>query len=207
MKYNLFFWLILAILFTQTFLTFSLGKRPLSKNPSKNMVLVIPNQNYRDKELAQTKELLLLNGYHITIAASSLNDAIGMNGMVIKPEVTFNKVKKNKYGALLILEFPPESLVLDQSMINDPHLFRLINHFYKKEKVIAAIGYSSIILFKSGILADKKYTGQLLDKTEIDPTHYTGFDLEKDGRIVTALDSSHIEKLIQLLMQTIEENQ
>ncbi len=145
------------------------------------IVFVISFQDFRDEEYFVPKEILKSKGFRIMTVSSETGKAIGADG----GEVTINKKIKDlnieKIDALVFAGGPGCLKHLDNE-----DSYQLIQEAHSKNKLIAAICISPVILAKAGVLEGKKATvwSKLLDKSAIDILEENGAIFEDSGVVL-----------------------
>jgi protease I len=152
-------------------------------NKMKKAVMVIAQENFRDEELFEPKEVLEKSGIEVKIASSGLKLAKGMLGGTAEPEFLLKDINARDFDAVIFVGGAGASVYWD-----DPVAHRLIKEAYNSDKIVGAICIAPVTLAKAGILKGKKATvwksesGQLKAAGAI----YTGVNCQKDGKIITA---------------------
>jgi protease I len=149
----------------------------------KKAVMIIAENNFRDEELFEPKEILQNAGIEVKVASTNLNPAKGALGASVKPDLLVSKIKPGDFDALIFVGGGGAS-----QYWSDPLAHKLAKEALSLNKVIGAICIAPVTLAKAGLLKGKKATvfsseaGQLKAAGAI----YTGKNLEKDGNIITA---------------------
>lgn len=150
---------------------------------TKKVVMIIPQNNFRDEELLEPKETLEGNGIKVKVASTTLLETKGMLGMVVKPDILLTEINVKDFDAVIFVGGSGASQYWD-----DPLAHRLAREAISENKILGAICLAPVTLAKAGILKDKKATvwpsegGQLKAAGAI----YTEKSLERDGNIITA---------------------
>ena len=150
---------------------------------TKNILMIIASQNFRDEELLKPKEIFEKHGFKVVIASSSLSVSSGMLGAKVKPDIFINNLDLKEYKAVVFV-----GGVGAKEYFNNPVALKIARDAMKQNKVVAAICIAPRILSEAGILKGKKAT---VWKSEAEALKskgaiYTGADVEIDGNIVTA---------------------
>lgn len=173
----------------------------------KNILLVIPKNQFDDAELSRTRAVLDATGARIVILSKSGQSAVGMNKTRITPDsriVDWNKQAgvAGKYHAVLVMggKGAPKSLW------DDDILPQILTDHYRAERVIGAIGLGVAVLARTGLLAgdtagpdDEKFLAEL-EQAGVAPspdaiTHY--------GNVITARDATAAEKFAQTVVAVL----
>jgi len=146
--------------------------------------MIIAENNFRDEEIFQPREILEKAGIEVKVASTSLKPAKGMLGGTIKPDMLTSDIKINDFDGVVFIGGAGAS-----QYWNDPIAHRLARETFNTGKIVAAICIAPITLAKAGILQGKRATvwsteaGQL---KVVGQAIYTGKNVEKDGNIITA---------------------
>jgi protease I len=149
----------------------------------KKAVMVIAQENFRDEELIEPIDILEKNDVEVTVAAQSLDEARGMLGAKVRPDITINDVKAADFDAIVFVGGSGSDVYWD-----DPVAQRIAQDAVIGNKVIAAICIAPVTLARAGILKGKKATvfpDCAADLTQAGAT-FTGKPVERDGKTVTA---------------------
>lgn len=119
----------------------------------KKALYIIAQQNFRDEELKIPKKILEEKGIKVTVASITREEARGMLGMKVKPEITVREANPNEYDALIIAGGTGSPKLADY-----PEVLNLVRKFFEQKKLIAAICVAPYVLTKAGILKGKKAT-------------------------------------------------
>jgi len=153
-----------------------------------NVILVIAQKNFHDKELMDTKQAIQSKGFKCHIASKTVEKAKGKLGLEISPDITLQ-------DALLSLDMYKAVVFIGGSgardYFDDKEALGLAKMSNNKGKIIAAICIAPMILAKAGILQGKKATvwdgnqeqSEFFKQNNI---KFTGEDVTVDGNIVTA---------------------
>lgn len=164
-------------------LTVLTGTSGILMAQTKNILMIIASQNFRDEELLKPKQIFEKKGFNVIIASSSLDTSTGMLGAKVKPEIKIDSVNVKNYDAIVFV-----GGVGAAEYFNNPVALKIAREAVKQDRIIAAICIAPRILAEAGVLKGKKAT---VWKTEANAlkakgTIYTGDDVTVDGRIVTA---------------------
>ena len=148
-----------------------------------DVVLIISQKNYQPTEFSDTKEQIENSGFTTKVASVSKNIATA-DGLIYKPDLAISEINPNNFKALVIIGGPGAPALLKENT-----LLRLIKEFNSKNKIVAAICFSPVILAETGILKNKKATvfpnNDLIKRLEQSGAKYTAEDVVKDGNIIT----------------------
>jgi len=177
-----------------------------------DVVLIISQKDFNEKELMETKESLQSQGFRCAIASKTHSLARGKSGIEIHPDLIIQDVilGLDMYKAIAFIGGPGAV-----SYFDDKEALGLAKKAYEKNKIVAAICIAPMILAKSGILKGVKATvwdGDLQQSTFFKQNNitYTGQNVTVDGNIITAngpLASKQFGEAISVLLKILEENQ
>jgi len=159
------------------------GLKPLKAEGEKKALLIIARQDFRDEELFTPMDILKNSGYKVVVASSSLNEAKGMLGGRVKPDILIKDVNVSEYKIVAFIGGGGA-----QEYFNDPIAHKIAQEAVKENKVLGAICIAPVTLANAGVLKGKKSTvwssegAALKQKGAI----FTGKDVEIDGEIITA---------------------
>jgi protease I len=152
----------------------------------KALIVIAPN-DFQDIEFLHTKEELEKAKVKIIVASTKKETAIGMQGTVVKVDLTLNQVNVNDYDAIIFIGGLGAS-----PYYRDKKALSMIKEAFISGKKICAICVAPLILAKAGILKDKHATAYDLNIKELaqmlikEGAIYTGKRVEIDGNIITA---------------------
>jgi protease I len=177
-------------------------KKELEKVIAKEKILlIIANKDFRDEEYFQPKEIFLKNKYKVVTASSSLNEAKGMLGEKIKPDIILDDVKVEDYSAIIFV-----GGVGATEYFLDSKAHKIAKEAFSQGKIIGAICIAPAILAYAGILKDKKATSYPSVKDDIvnEGGKYTGKSVEVDGKIVTANGPQSAKEFATKILELIK---
>ncbi|MEO0123577.1 MAG: DJ-1/PfpI family protein [candidate division WOR-3 bacterium] len=166
----------------------------------KSVLIVIAHNDFRDEEFKEPFELLKNSGFKVVIASTDTTPAMGMMGMVVKPEILISQVNPDSFVALIIA-----GGIGCRELWDDKILHSIINSFYEKNKIVAAICIAPIVLARAGILKDKKVTVYPGVADEIKPhcREYTGRDIEICGNVITGSGPQAAKDFAKSILEAI----
>jgi protease I len=149
---------------------------------AQSVLMIIAPKNFRDEEFKEPYDLFTSTGIEVTVASTDTHPAQGMLGMVVKPDITLERVNPHEYDALIIVGGSGCTDLWD-----DTTLHTIVQTFNRSKKTIAAICLAPVVLGKAGILKDITATVYPTAKDELGAcgAHYIDSDVEVDGNIIT----------------------
>ncbi len=174
----------------------------------KNILLVIPKNQFHDGELSRTRAVLEPAGAHIVVLSKTGQDAVGINKTRITPDsrlVDWDKQNgvTGKYHAVLVMggKGAPKSLW------DDDILPQILTDHYRIDRVVGAIGLGVGVLARVGLLSgeaagpdDEKFLAEL-EQAGVVPstdaiTHY--------GNVITACDAEAATEFAQTVVNALK---
>jgi len=172
-----------------------------------NIILVIAQNGFQDKELMDTKNALKKAGFKCDIASKNLDKANGKLGMSIMPDLTIEDAidSLDMYAAVAFIGGPGAVQYFE-----DPDALSLAKKCFEKGKITAAICIAPMILAHAGILNHKNATVWDGDKEQYayfsqNGIRYTGEDVTIDGNIVTGNGPLAAQKFGEAIASLLEE--
>ena len=178
------------------FLFFSFFALPATKK----VLMVIAFDKFRDEEYSEPRKIIEENGYKVVVASWKKGIATGMLGKKVKVDITLKDVKVDDYDGVIFPGGVGASRYFENKIV-----WRIIQEFHNKKKVVGALCLSPVILANAGILKGKKATcwfsvARMIKKKG---AIYTGKKVEVDGLIITGNGPSAAkefgEKYLKLL--------
>ncbi len=178
------------------FLFFSFFALPATKK----VLMVIAFDKFRDEEYSEPRKIIEENGYKVVVASWKKGIATGMLGKKVKVDITLKDIKVDDYDGVIFPGGIGASRYFENKIV-----WRIIQEFHNKKKVVGALCLSPVILANAGILKGKKATcwfsvARMIKKKG---AIYTGKKVEIDGLIITGNGPSAAkefgEKYLKLL--------
>ena len=166
----------------------------------KKVVMIIASANFRDEELSVPKSIFEEAGATIHIASTSLEQAKGMFGMKLTPDMLVKDIRVENYDAVVFVGGTGASCYFNSGIAHD-----IVKNAYLKNKLICAICAGPVILANVGVLEGKKATvfssfeRELKQKGAI----YTGSPVQVDGNIVTADGPQSAERFAREIIKLL----
>lgn len=149
----------------------------------KNAVMIVAQDNFRDEELLQPKEILERNGIGVKIASTTLKEIKGMLGAKVKPDILLAEVDQRKFDAVIFVGGSGAT-----QYWQDPLAHELARLAQSNNKVVAAICIAPVILAEAGLLKGRRATVWQSEAGKLKAlgANYTGKPVERDANIITA---------------------
>lgn len=151
----------------------------------KKILFIIAQQNFRDEELTTPKQILDKEGAKTKVASITTDEARGMLGLIVKPDIAVRDINPNNFDVLVIVGGSGSSKLADY-----PEVLATIRRFNDQKKPIAAICIAPYVLSRAGILNGINVTAYaedfVLAELRRGGANYTEKQVVVDGRIITA---------------------
>lgn len=171
---------------------------------TKKTVLIVPAAQFADIELFETQRILNEAGIASVVASSKIGVIQGALGGIVASEITLDNLKVEDYEAVVFIGGPGVA-----DYFNNPAVLRIVREASAGNKVIAAISAAPMILSNAGVLRGMRATGLLQQREQMkkNGAQYTGSAVERDGRIITANDSSAAVPFARAIVVALKEKQ
>lgn len=151
-----------------------------------DVLLIISQEDFQPIEYLHTKQELENAGFSVDVASITTNVAVGKDGSEVKPNLAVKDANADYYKAVVLIG-GPGALELGKHK----EVLELLKQADKKEKIIAAICISPVILAKAGLLKGKKATVWNGDRRQSKILESAGAEfidrpVVVDGRTITA---------------------
>ncbi len=152
-----------------------------------NIAIVLASKDFRDEEYFVTKEILEKQGNKVK-AISNDKKAIGRFGGEVIADTLINELIVDSFDAIVFIGGSGAIELLDNDIS-----YNICKECIKRDKILAAICISPVILAKSGVLRGKKASvwSSNMDKSAISILEengaiYSSEPVIVDGNIITA---------------------
>lgn len=166
----------------------------------KKAVMIIAEKQFKEEELFVTKEILENSGIEVQVASTTSGLCSGVEGKTFQPQILLKDIKVSDFDAVIFVGGGGAT-----QYWKDPLAHKIARDAYDSSKVIGAICVAPVTLAKAGILKGKRATvwasdsGQLL----VAGAKYSGANVEKDGKIITAAGPFASREFGEELVKTI----
>jgi protease I len=158
----------------------------------KKILYIIAQRNFRDEEFSVPKQMLEKEGAKVTVASETAEEARGMLGLRVKPNISAREANPNNFDALIIAGGTGSPKLADL-----PEVLSLVRRFSSQNKLVAAICLAPYILARAGVLKERTVTtfpeDFVLTELKRAEAIYDSRSVVVDGNIITA-DGPHSAK-------------
>lgn len=171
---------------------------PLS---SDTILIFLAPENFQENEYQITREMFEKMGAEVKVASTTLETLSGTKKLKVKPDILIpSSIEAENYSAVIIIGGPGINVFFDH-----PPILTFVKSAYLNKKVLGAIGLGPIVFGNAGILKNKKATVWWGAHKEIikNGALYTGKNLEKDGNIITARNSTAAKDFAWKITKTL----
>jgi len=178
----------------------------------KNILMVIPRNQFDEDELLPTRNALESAGARVVILSKSGQEAVGMHKTRIQPHgmiIDWNKQAGilGKYDAVLLVggKGAPKSLW------DDPILPQILTDHFRAGKVVGAIGLSVIVLARASFLIQKEASGpgeeRFQKELEEGSGYYSEEPVTRCDRIITASGGEAVNEFVEAVSSVLMEEE
>ncbi len=164
------------------------------------VLMLIAQRNFNDTEFSVTKKTLEQREIKVTVSSITTDDAVGMEGLRVKPNTALREANPNDYDAFVIIGGSGSPRLMDY-----PEIIDRVRRFDEREKVIAAICLAPMVLAKAGILKGVLSTVFPADFAvgvlKQEGATYTEQHVVEDGNIITADGSRAAEEFANKILK------
>jgi len=149
----------------------------------KKILMIIASDKFRDEELFKPRDILTAAGARITIASSKVGPITGMLGGKAQATLDIKQAKAVDYDAVIFVGGIGAS-----EYFSDPTAHKIAIDAADSGKVVGAICIAPSTLANAGLLAGKKATCYVSEKSNLIARRasYTGKGVQVDGQFITA---------------------
>ncbi len=159
----------------------------------KNVLMIIAPEGFRDEEYHEPREEFRKAGFEVVTASTIEGETLGMLGGTAIAEKAIDRVNAADFDAVVFVGGRGAAVYFD-----DPKAHQLAKDAADHGKVLAAICIAPNILANAGVLKGRKATTYkdegLISNMRAKGAVYTGADVERDGKIITASGPSAAAK-------------
>jgi len=181
------------------------AKQEMVSELEKKVLFIIAPADFRDEEYLYPREILEEEGINVSVASKSLDEAYGMLGARVEPDLLLSEVEVDEYDGIVFIGGIGAKLYW-----NDGEALRICQEAVSEGKILAAICIAPVILAYAGVLEGVKATVWPSEKDRLVKSGaiYTGRKVEVDGKIITAngpnAASDFGNKILEILRENLE---
>jgi deglycase len=181
---------------------------PMGILSGKNILIVIPRNQFDEDEFFGTRDLLESAGARVVVLSQNGQEAVGMNKTRFQPHgmiIDWNKQEGvfGRYHAALLVGGKGASKFL----WDDPILPQILTDLYRAGKVVGAIGLSVVVLARASFLMEKGASGpndeKFLRELELSSSYYSGELLTCCDRIITASGGEAVKEFTEAVIMAL----
>jgi protease I len=168
----------------------SFGELPQteSSSSSKRKAVVLTADKFEDTEVYVPVFRLLEAGWHVDIAAPTMDTIHGKNGYTLQPTKTIDEVNADEYNLLIIPGGDPDGAPGTVRKIKKAQ--EITRSFFAKNKPVASICHGPWTLVSADVIKGRHLTSYWHDGVPEDITKAGGIwedrDVVVDGNLVTS---------------------
>lgn len=175
------------------------------KLKNKKIVFIVASRDFRDEEYFVPKGILESLGAEIKTASNKPGTAVGADGGEVRIDFLVSEINPADFDAIIFTGGPGCLKNLD-----DENSYRLAKEIIAKDKTLAAICISPVILAKAGVLKGKSATvwTSPMDKSAVrilenNGATYKELPVAIDGKIITADGPSSAEEFGRAIVKLL----
>ncbi len=167
----------------------------------KSVLIVVPQQNFQDREFQSCVQALDEQGVRVTIASVTTQAATGMYGFSVTPGLTLRDADALSCDAVVLIG----GLGAGQ-LASDNYMLKLVQDAAHMNRVVAATSNAVLTLARAGILKNKRATTSAADAAALAATgaQYTGKPVEEDGKFITSSGPAAGMEFAQALLRNLQ---
>lgn len=189
-----------------TLVTGGCAKLPAGESKAKSVLMVIAPNDFREDTTIAPKQVLEQKGIRVILSSTTLDEATGVGGSKLKPEIKISEAEAKNYDAIVIAG----GRGVKEYLWGDQDLISLVKEAYENDRLVAAICFSPVILAQAGILKDKQATvfndTDSIRELENNGVIYLNDSLVVSGKIITARDPAGAQDFVTAIWQALVDN-
>jgi|GEM_PF-451392 len=176
----------------------------------KNILMVIPKNQFAEDELFETRKLLEASGARVVVLSPKGKEAVGMNKTRFQPHgmlIDWNRQAGiyRKYDAVLLVGGKGAK----KSLWPDPVLPQILTDHYRAGRVVGALGLSVAVLARASFLNEKSASGPgdevFLQEIEAGGGYHSEDGVTCHERIVTARGGEDAQEFVKAVVRVLLE--
>ncbi len=167
----------------------------------KKVLMIIAPRDFRDEEYREPRSILEKAGASIAVASATTDEAIGMLGLKVRPDLPLSQVNVADYDAVIFVGGSGASAYFDDERALS------IAREASRTKLVGAICLAPQILANADLLKGKKATvfSSQVESIEKKGARYTGATVERDGNIITGNGPEAAEEFGNAILDALAE--
>ena len=145
-------------------------------------VLTILAPGFEETEAVSVIDLLRRAGVQVTVCGLNDIHITGAHEITIMCDTRLEDLSTDDYDCLFLPGGQPGT----NNLKGDRRIIDMVQHYHKKQKLIAAICAAPTVLHAAGILVGKKVTGYPSEKHSLIGSIYQEKNVVQDGNIITS---------------------
>jgi protease I len=179
------------------------AKLPAGESKTTSVLMVIAPNDFREDTTIAPKEILEQKGIKVVLSSITLDEATGVGGSKLKPEIKISEAEVKNYDAIVIAG----GRGVKEYLWGNQELISLVKEAYQNNMLVAAICFSPVILAQAGILKDKQATvfndADSISELENNGVIYVNDSLVISGKIITGRDPASAEDFATAIWQAL----
>lgn len=170
----------------------------------KQIVLVVGQKNYNEKEFDYLFEALENAGADVCIASNGMEKALGRLEGYAAPDCKIEDISPDEFDALILIGGYGARVYL----WDDEHTHQIVRQFAEKGKLIGAISTAPVALANAGVLKERRATvypdyDSILILEDHDAKHIYE-DVVSDGNIITASHPRFVADFSEAIIEKLK---
>ena len=167
---------------------------------NKQVVMIVPPENFRDEELFIPRDYLAGLGVEVLVASQDLVEAKGAKGGSVFPDLSLSEIDVKTANAIVLVGGTGASIYWD-----DAEVHQIIQEAVAEGDIVAAICIAPVTLGKAGVLKGKRATVSASEAVQLEAAGatYTNEDVTVDGKIITASSPAAAQKFAQAIAKKL----
>lgn len=159
-----------------------ISSQPQEVTIAKSILMVIAPKDFRDEEFKEPYDLFTRSGIEVVIASTDTTPAKGMLGMIVIPDIVFEKVNTDEFDALVVVGGTGCAQLWDNEILH-----KIVQKFNAQGKTVAAICIAPMVLARAGVLVDRIVTAHASVRDAIGKlcARCTDSNIEVSGNVIT----------------------
>ena len=182
------------------------AKLPAGESKTNSVLMVIAPNDFREDTTITPKVQLEQKGITVILSSTTLDEATGVGGSKLKPQIKISEAQVKDYDAIVIAG----GRGVKEYLWGNQELISLVKEAYQNNMLVAAICFSPVILAQAGILKDKQATvfddPDSISELENNGAIYIDEGLVVSGKIITARDPASAREFVTAIWQALAGN-